>query len=668
MRSPAPLVAAIVPVAVTALALGTWASVAADQVVWLAVPVALGICGLAQLIGVCVASRLGNEDADIDPIVSLLVGLFCVQIGLFVGTVLLRRNLLLSALLCCALGWLLAKLAARKRALERLRLPPLGSASLLLGVVFTSIWSQQSLSGLVLSADQVISVPWRDAFYHSVFIAHFAHGSAATLGTDPLLGNAALPPYHYAGHMIPSLLVRWAGVSSYAASVGVFAPLGGLSTALAAYSFGRLLVSPLAGLLAVLCCLAVPDPSFYALQSRWVSYFFFQQIAANGALGCALLALAWAYCLKGVAERDRRCVGFALLAGGCVALFKSQIFLGYSFSLLLFAALFLPRLPLRTRAALGVGATALFALSAGVILPAIPRAPTLALGGGGLSENLQLALSRTWQSSRPWVEELAGHPERLYLVGGGLLLGAMLGVVGLLFVALMSSRGVRQRLGRCLVAFGGIVLANFVVVAFLLRPNQGYGDPFELVHKTFVWPYLALSLWCGCGLAAWVAARQVAAREAIGFVVLPLGCIGLGFWSDACAHQLMDGFVYPGSEADARLPIPRGMYETARFLRSHAEEGATVQLAVNDDKLAYSALVERHAVAVILAHTARDESTRQQVQTLQELIVAPTEDDALRLARALHLDYMVLLPGQLPAWSHSMQPIYESAGYKVFAL
>jgi hypothetical protein len=169
---------------------------------------------LSGWLGVCVLSRLTAAEDAIDPVIATVLGFYCINVILFAGTVILRLDALVSLSFCVVtLGWLAYK-TRKKQPLHRLKLEPVGAFALLVAILFATLWSRQNLAGLVLTPTTVTSIPWLDTFYHSIHVAHFAHGAGKLLGTDPLLTAASLPTYHYAAYMVPSLLVRTTGISS----------------------------------------------------------------------------------------------------------------------------------------------------------------------------------------------------------------------------------------------------------------------------------------------------------------------------------------------------------------------------------------------------------------------------------------------------------------------
>jgi len=661
-----PYVPAFITAGSLTLAFVTWTTLAAGHISWPLVLASLFLWGLATWLGVCV-SHLMAKDGPIDPLIACVLGFYCVTVVLFVGTVVLRLDILVSLAACVGLLGLLAYKTRNQRPLGRLKLEPIGVFALVVAILFATLWSRQNLAGIVLTATTATSTPWLDVFYHAVHITHFARGAGKLLGVDPLLATASLPPYHYAAYLIPSLLVRATGIPSYIASVALLAPLGTLLTGLAAYSFGRIVLGPLAGLLAVVFCLAIPDPTFYLLENRWMSYFFFQQIAGSGAFGVALLLMAWAFCIEGVAKQLRRYTLLGLAAGLCVALFKSQIFLAYAFGLLLFAAATFPRVVLRLRIVLGLVASGLFAVCLFIVLPAMRRAPTFWPGTGGGLKNLHWTLSKVGGACQNCVSEL-GKNQALYLtVAVPLFLALAFGILVPLCLALARARPIRQSLRPGSLWFFWTALIGYLVVTLGFGPNTGYGDPYEIIHKTFIWPYLAISAWCGCGLAAWLLARSDRLQRLAVTVVLPLALAGLGLTVNACANRLQTKFVYQGSESATHIVLPRAAFDTAEFVRAKTPIGAKVQSGVVDGNFMFQSLMERRGYVVYRGSGWHEPPAAAPARAIvAAMLSAPTAEEFRKQARACGIDYFVLCPGQSPAWAGALQPIFQNGEYRVY--
>lgn len=647
----------------------TWTSTVAGEFQWKVLLVALLVFGLCVWIGACLLASLSSSDDSTNPVVAILIGYFGLSVALFLGTVVCHLDILVSLLLSVGLAALLILGTRQRSPVSRLRLDLLDYAALAVAIVFTTLWSSQNLEGVRLTPQSATSIPWYDTFHHSFHISHFSYGSGRTLGTDPLLAIAPLSPYHYAGYVIPSLFVRAAGALAYAETLGHFAPFGTLCASLSAYAIGRVLAGSLGGLCAVVLCAALPDPSFYLLENRWVSYYFFQQIASNGALGASLMGLGWAFCLHAVKKQQRRWTVVGLVLGLCVSVFKSQVFLTYSGGLLLFAAVTLPRLPTRARAPLGLTAMGLYAAGAFGLLPRIPRAPTFQMGTTAGPMNLHFALSNVGGHCQACITELSKHYVLFLAVAVPAFLLFMFGILVPMIILMVSSRRIRLALPTLGWWLLGVVVVNFLLVTLGLEANDGFGDPFEIAHKTFVWPYVAIAAWCGCALAKLVDLGRPLTRQVVLTAIVPLSLIASAKVVHDCSNNLQTGFVYVGSEKSAHITVPRSIYDTAAFLRTRTPRDAIIQTSIVGEHLFLHAIAERRTYCGYpLSSRNAPPLTRTAHVALGAMLAAPSPEALREIARSTHIDYFVLYPGQQPAWASAMNPVYQSGEVRVYQI
>lgn len=619
----------------------------------------------AELIGMVVVSYWLDGGREPDAVAALVVGVFSLQLGAFVS-ILLEVDAILTGGLMVASAAALAALRWRRCGFHLVSVDREAIAMMLVVGLFVGIWSLQNLAGLSVRSERVVSAPWQDTFYHAMWIGHFARNSGASLHANPYVAGDSIPPYHYAGYMLPALISTIAGVSAYDTAVGVFAPLSLFLTGTTAYVFGRTLQGPMTGLITALLVLALPDPSFYVHGNRWMSYFFFQEIAGNGACGTALLGLAWTWALAGAAAGHRAPMVLALIAGAVVSAFKSQIFLAYSFALLPFVLLTFPRLSWRRKSGLLAAAVVALPLS-GALLASIAHAPTFKLGTTGAIENLPYAVATLSPAWRLRLSKLDGG---YWLFLTRAMPFMLVAYFGLWLSALMLSLSARVRaaLPPVVRLFPWIVVANFLVVAFGLEANLGYGDPFEVTHKTFVWPYFALAVWTGLAASVQLGGERFRGQwTSIGVVcgaaalLLPLD---LG-----CARSLQNGFVFPGSETLINITFPRGEFEAAEYLRTNSAPGSIVQLLEPDPLVTFVALSERHAyVANFTVNVPPNPQVLDHLARVNALETLDSADELRRVSRSLGIDYVVVPPTKWPAWSVALAPVFESGGYRVYRL
>lgn len=651
------------------VAVSTWVALAAGRWSFLATLAALVFFAWAEFVGSLIVMRfLGPDDENRqDGILAFVLGLFTLQIVATVCLIVLRLNALVTSVSSIGLA-ALAAVAYGRRYGFRWTLPsPESVAMLVIVSVFVGIWSLQNLKGITLLPELAISPPWLDVSPHSMWIGHLAHQSGARLVENPYLAGSPLPTYHYGGYMLASLMARLAGLSAYTAAVSIFPTTGLLLTGMVAYLFGCSFSGPRAGLLAAMFAVVVPDPSFYVLENRWVSYFFFQEIGGSGAFGAALMGLAWILCLKGARENRRKTVLLSLFLAASVFAFKSQIFLVYTVALVGFAALTWPRAGRLQRGSYFLLVVVAF-FAATSLLSYVPLAPTLELAKSGLGLNLKMMVAHLPPVFRAWVYDTGPvYWDALWF----LVPFVSFAVFGLWFLGLgllAASLRVRRSLPRVLWWFPWIILINFLIVACGLKENNGYGDPFEVLHKTFVWPYFAIAAWVGLAAAVWLRLRSWKR----GWLFLGLACLSAGLAIPTvlkCARALQSGFVYPGSSGDLNVAIPRGKYEVATYLSQHTPSDSVVQIFDPDRRLVFTGLSERHQYVVdphVNVKTSPEVAAR--LKAVEALFASPSAEALKRTGRLLGIKYLVLPKDGNPPWRDLLMPLLDRHGYRIYRL
>jgi hypothetical protein len=651
------------------VAVSVWVALAAGRWSLLATLAALVFFAWAEFVGsLIVMLFLGPDDENKqDGILAFVIGLFALQSVAALCLIVLRLNALVTSISLIGLAALAAVAYGRRRGFRWTVPSPESVAMLVIVSVFVGIWSLQNLKGITLLPDLAISPPWLDVSPHSMWIGHFAHQSGVRLVQTPYLAGVPLPPYHYGGYMLASLMAGVSGLSAYTAAVSIFPTTALLLTGMVAYVFGRSFSGPRAGLLAAMFAVVVPDPSFYVLENRWVSYFFFQQIAGSGAFATALMGLAWIFCLKGARENRRKTVLFGVFLAACVFFFKSQIFLVYTVALVGFAALTWPRAGMLQRGSYFLVVVLAF-FGATSLLSYVPLAPTLELAKSGLGLNLKMMVAHLPAVFRAWVYSTGPvYWDALWFV----VPFVSFAVFGLWFLGLgllAASLRVRRSLPRVLWWFPWIILINFLIVACGLKENNSYGDPFEVLHKTFVWPYLALAAWVGLAAAVWLRVRFW--KRGWLFLGLTCVCAALAIVPVLkCARTLQSGFVYPGSSGDLNVAIPRGEYETATYLSQHTLPDSVVQIFDPDSRLVFAGLSERHTY---LAERRVNALTRPEVdarvKALAQLLNSPSAEALKQTGRSLGIKYLVLPKDKNPPWRDLLMPLLDRHGYRIYRL
>lgn len=654
----------IAPLLPLVLCCGTWIALASRDFSPAVFVSLAAIFATSLALGVAAVSSLGEEKEPADFLHCFLAGSLILALALYflaaAAPLGIAANFLLLSLAACATA------ASRevRQTWARLQLSAAGWFALALALAGTTIWSQDNIACLSVFRGRVVLHPWQDLLYHAAQIGLFAHSLGGAELTSPTLHGAPLPLYHYAGYMLSGLLAKLSGADALSLAGGFYAPFGSLLAALAAYAFGALLVGPWAGVLAVAGLLVIPDPSFYRLGTTWTSAAFFQQIAPGGAYAMAAWGLAASHLIRSCGSHHRRLFAASALFAASTIFFKVQIFLVYSYLFALVGLLFFFRWRRDAKILAWAALTSAYALAV-AWTQRLPRAPTVRLSASGAAGNLHHIAETFSPPSRFWAGLLGSGGCLRELAAGVPLVtlstyGLWTVLAPLLFHAAHRRRLLPARILSPLLFFSCMVYINHLIVALALAPNAKYGDPYEVMHKTFVFPYFFIVVAASCLVPLdWVKRRRRPLLAALAALLI----------FDARAGRDLQSRLWRNA---VEVEIPRGLYDAARFVRANAGERDVAQYSRNDRMLMLGSLSERPAYAAYqVVNTPLDDAAFDaRFQQVAGMLSLPALDQVRARAAALGIDWLVVDPGDAGAipFARGARPEFASGGFQVYRL
>ncbi len=537
----------------------------------------------------CRAAGL-EDDEGIDILMVLTIGILLYELLLlalaFFSPFPFYLNVLGLALLLVSLG-----LPAFRQRMPVVTVSPMTALCAVVCILATGFWSIENLRPLAIGNEEVVVHAWQDMFIHARLVAMFGLSQGVTTLSNFDLSGQPMSVYHYASYMIPAAILSLRGGTAYSLAASLIAPLGVVLTGFAAYGFGKLLTGrETVGLLACCALLLVPDASYFGLGNRWTGYNFFQQVGVAGPYAVAAMGLGWALVLRGLAKESWHTIMAGFLLCGLSAFFKSQIFLAYAMIPLLFVWVFHPKLSGSARISL-IAATVGSYVAALAFMAHIADAPTLAFSTSGFRVNLQAILANFPAEPRLMWQNLFGNNPgagKILLVGAPMLLLSNYGLSILALGPAWWLAGTRQLISKPLAWFPLWIIIPHLILALATTPNSGPGDPFEVFHKTFVWPVWAITVWIGVIVGLWVGdalrAKYSFATISAALILCTLPIIWYG-------SSVQSGIIWSQNAMD--LKLPRGLYDAALFVRNNSHPGEVVQLSDNDPYLMFPAFCER---------------------------------------------------------------------------
>lgn len=470
--------------------------------------------------------------------------------------------------------------------------------AVLLCLVATSLWCQDSIFPRTEQGDVVLFKPWVDGFYHAVHIRIFgaAHGAASI--EDWRLAGIPARPYHYGMYMLPALIKQASGIESYTAFAGALAPVGVFFTGLGAYAFIASLWGAWPGFAAAAALLLLPDGAQQGMHNTFMSYQWLTQISPSATYGLAVLAVAWLFVIQGCTRGSRLqlLVGWSFSA--LVLIYKLQYIVASSLLLLLLPALFFRASVSRGRRAVWVaGACATYALVLTVGQKA-PGAPPIRFDGSGIGEILRLV--QTFASPGALRDYAISHMGSKFSSSSNLGFGipyvllAVLGLFAPLLVILVIRR--RRRTPLLQLLFPLALIANFLVMFFGLALDMSSSTPDELSHRPLMIVYFFVVTWVGGALGS-----TLLESPRLASVTRPLVIVGV-----AALLLLVPARLGAGVQTNWAMPqlsplrVPTSVVQVAHYMRDHGDPKDVFQDSGFDRLYTLAALSERRA---FVAHT-----------------------------------------------------------------
>lgn len=609
----------------------------------------------------------GKDKESINSLEAMVLGIilvsFCLLLLAFLTPFSIGINFL-AILVLLAAGHLVLR---RRFSFRSVQMGARDWLALLLTGIGAFLWSQGNLKSLHFEGNSVVFRPWLDILFHSRYMSLFAHSSGANDLTNPFLNGESLPLYHYGIYFIPALLVHLTGRGAFYMAAGILSPLGFIMLGLSAYLFGKSLFNERAGLVSVAGLFLIPDMSFLGLGSQWTSFFFFQEIAMNGAVSSAVLLLGWSYLIRGCSWNSFRLIFLAGFLFLICAVFKIQIAIAYSFSFAMYFILRFRKIKVQWK---GLFLTFFLATCyvMGYFSTKSPEAITLAFSTDGLYSNVSAII----EHSNPVIRNLLQgiwnkmpHKSMEFIVGTAVILLTSYGqwiVIGL--AAFLLRRKMEKLSPFFLFIF--LVIFNHVGIATIFAPNKGLiGDPHEIIHKTFVFPYVALAVWvCSFVTLHLNGKRLIHPYPQIGVLVMILG-IGVAFF---CGRDTQSRLSL--SKYWSNIKISIGLYECARHMASHSWPGDVVQVLRDDGRSIVAALSERKSFVAhsVFFRKSLSRIEKKRFNILKKIMNSKTYVEARKICEEWGIDWLIADPLNKLEWDKdgSIRPDFQSGGYRVY--
>lgn len=446
--------------------------------------------------------------------------------------------------------------------------------------VFALAWSWQAIGAVPrLRADGMFPA-WIDFFAHAGYVAQFAHLDALRDSSIFVQGEK-LSIYHYGSYMLPAAVAAMSGLDALTLATTLWPVLGFVFMGLGAAAAGAAIGGGYGGFAALVGVFLLPDASNYWLHNTFFGFYWSLQISASAyGVGVALLAIAFgALALNG----ERGAFWLSLATGLMTAFFRAHIFVILALTAVpLVFFNWKPAQPARRWISLGLLMP--LGVFGAMLAERIQRAPHFLTGDIDPLWMLKSLLTRSVldQSVFEWLTLHSIPTGMIVAIGLVLLLISAFGALLPAYFGLAVTG--RKALAADWIPLFLALTYGLVVIAF---PK----DDGEFQHRPFVLVYAALAIWC-CTLGlrtmrALLPRYGVAVLATVGALLLPYPFLA------ARSVQVAGNEWAPGIYVN--FPIPRGLLESADYIRSNAAGGDVVWVDKGDSWAVVTGLSERTA-------------------------------------------------------------------------
>jgi hypothetical protein len=537
-----------------------------------------------------------------------------------------------------------------------------------------SLWCQTGIIQKIHGLHQITFLPWSDHFVHASIIQRLYE--CQKLGVPQEFGlicGFSAPLYHYGSYMMSVVLMAITDIPAINVSTAFWLPMGAILSGLAAFALGNSLWGKKEGLVSCVAVTLMPDPYMYGCGLGYFSYHFLGQTGAALYYAEAITAIGLTLIAIGIKSGNSK----ALIAG-FIPIVSSVLFKAHIFAIAfpvacIWTILFFPSMTKIRRAMW------MFVVSAWCIIVAFIFYPLGYISIGepwaleffrgnfaGISPNdprlFNLMFGLT-QTTATILDDLIIGAVLLWLA----VLGPML-IVGIVLFCLLS-----WKKSLSYVDFLPFIFLTVWTAMVMLLPSNQYGNLDEFHHRPFHVVYYIFMIWVAGRLSNLMLPTSFNRLPQHAGLLAPM--IGLLLIPWHFGKDVLN--IGPCASAHHRFKIDNGLYESAKFIRSHGKLG-DIFLDSHEDSylnvvtgisqcrpflsLPYHLFVSRHASGSSLIQH------RQRLH--DELRRCDSVECISRIAKTYNVRWYLTHPSDSLTWELNldMKPVFESHGYRVFDL
>jgi len=212
-----------------------------------------------------------------------------------------------------------------------------------------------------------------------------------------------------------------------------------------------------------------------------------------------------------------------------------------------------------------------------------------------------------------------------------------------------------------------LTLIIHVAIKLLISDNAGYGDPFEVNHKTFVWPYF-VTVFCTSYLLTFFINQRIQ-RPLILKNRIIVAMI-MVFFIVSSVFASLDLQNWRSLRGYTNIKIDKGLFESSLYVKDHSSPGEVVQLCENDPFDQFGVLADRPVfIAHAIVNTPPINYAEQQRFSIVNKIIQAKSTDAIKvLLPATKISWLLMSPRCYAPWEKQLSPDVISEGYRLYRM
>ncbi|MGO9532057.1 MAG: hypothetical protein ACLP3B_12895 [Syntrophobacteraceae bacterium] len=512
---------------------------------------------------------------------------------------------------------------------------------------------------------------WSDYFIHGVTIASF--GSPFATGVNMEIAGTSRGFYHYAPFMIPAAFQTVSGMSGLALSTSILLPLGLLIAAFGSYEFSVELGGQVGGLLALTAMICLPAYSVF-IQSGWFDFYWLLSVAPGSGYAIGVSAVVCASTVTYLNKNDSsNLLCFTMLLLFSLVLIRVHMFMLLAPAIVI--VLLIHRWPVNIH--LVIWAVVSMVAIIILVLHFSTHLHSLWMEFSNPYGYLNDAL--LWSPVYGKKIELFEYP--LLTVFAQLLVvcAAVLGIYFILYPLFL--RLSVHRFGFQIADALPLLLLMSFVGLMLFAPSPGSGDFTEYKHRHFPLLYVIIAIYTityACNLATNYLFSEKIFRQCVYVLVICVTAVTIRLnWISNPERPNVKAM--PWAERFYNQPIAPGLFESAKYIKTHARHGDV--LAMDVTSLGFtpnSPMVEVISLSGVPAFISRPElmmkgsqSVRKivakRLDVLQELSSMNNWPDAQKVLLTNGIRWFLALTGEKPKWDPCLKnAAFSSNGVSVY--